>query len=124
MTMMMMMILCPKAGSLGFTPPGDEMSEVVSRCLPHRQLWVSNLSKVATRWHEVDSNPRPFGCKAQNIPLHHGIPLNNNNDNYLYGGHTAARKPHKQLNEVSLGKRVSFKLHFESTTSPLSQPNE
>ena len=29
---------CPKAGSLAFTPPGDEMSEVVSRCLPHRQL--------------------------------------------------------------------------------------
>ena len=29
------------------TPPGDEMSEVVSRCLPRRQLLVSNLSKVA-----------------------------------------------------------------------------
>ena len=27
--------------------PGDEMSEVVSRCLPHRQWWVSNLPKVA-----------------------------------------------------------------------------
>jgi len=27
----------PKAGSLAFTPPGDEISEVVSRCLPHRQ---------------------------------------------------------------------------------------
>src|SRR6218665_1398092 len=51
------------------------MSEVVSRCLPHRQLWVSNLSKVATQWREVDSNPRPFGCKAQNLPLHHGVPL-------------------------------------------------
>src|SRR6218665_1097488 len=74
MMMMMMMVLCPKAGSLAFTPPGDEMSEVVSRCLPHRQLWVSNLSKVATQWREVDSNPRPFGCKAQNLPLHHGVP--------------------------------------------------
>jgi|SRR6218665_1092080 len=31
----MMMVLCQKAGSLAFTPPGDEMSEVVSRCLPH-----------------------------------------------------------------------------------------
>src|SRR6218665_187496 len=72
---MMMMVLCPKAGSLAFTPPGDEMSEVVSRCLPHRQLWVSNLSKVAMQWREVDSNPRPFGCKAQNSPLHHGVPL-------------------------------------------------
>jgi len=35
---MMMMVLCPKAGSLAFTPSGDEMSEVVSRCLPDRQL--------------------------------------------------------------------------------------
>jgi len=46
--MMMMMVLCQKAGSLAFTPPGDEMTEVVSRCLPHRQLWVSNLSKVSS----------------------------------------------------------------------------
>jgi len=38
----MMMGLNPKAGSLAFTPPGDEMSEVVSRCLPLRQLWVRN----------------------------------------------------------------------------------
>src|SRR6218665_217029 len=76
MMMMMMMALCPKAGSLAFTPPGDEMSEMVSRCLPHRQLWVSNLSKVATQWREVDSNPRPFGCKAWNLPLHHGVPYN------------------------------------------------
>ena len=68
------MVLCPKACSLAFMPPGDEMSEVVSRCLPHRQLWVSNLSKVATQWREVDSNPRPFGCKAKNIPLHHRVP--------------------------------------------------
>src|SRR6218665_1108163 len=26
------------AGSLAFTPPGDEMSKVLSRCLPHIQL--------------------------------------------------------------------------------------
>src|SRR6218665_899138 len=44
----MMMVLCPMAGSLAFTSPGDELCEVVSRCLPHRQLWVSNLSKVAS----------------------------------------------------------------------------
>src|SRR6218665_3205989 len=74
MMMMMMMVLCPKAGLLAFTPPGDEMSEVVSRCLFHRQLWVSNLSKVSTQWHEVDLNLRPSGCKALNIPLHHRIP--------------------------------------------------
>ena len=52
----MMMVLCPKAGSLAFTPPGYEMCEVVSHCLPHRQLWVSNLSKGALQWLEVDSN--------------------------------------------------------------------
>src|SRR6218665_3420951 len=34
--LLLMMVLCPKAGSLTFTPPGDEMSEVVSRCLYHR----------------------------------------------------------------------------------------
>jgi len=34
--MIVMTVLCPKAGSLAFTPPGDEMSEMVSRCLPHR----------------------------------------------------------------------------------------
>jgi len=28
--MMMMMVLCPKAGSWAFTPPGDDMSEVVA----------------------------------------------------------------------------------------------
>ena len=49
MMMMMIFVLCPKAGSLDFTPPGDEISEVVSRCLPRRQLWVSNLSKVGIR---------------------------------------------------------------------------
>jgi len=27
--LLMIMVLCPKAGSLAFTPPGDEMSEVV-----------------------------------------------------------------------------------------------
>src|SRR6218665_532054 len=70
----MMIVLCPKAGSLAFTPAGDEMSEVVSCCLPHRQLWVRNLSKVATKWLEVDSYLRPSGCKAQNISLHHCVP--------------------------------------------------
>src|SRR6218665_258534 len=58
---MMMMVLCPKAGSLAVTPPGDEMSEVISRCLPHRQLWVSKLSNVVTQWLEVDSNLQPSG---------------------------------------------------------------
>ena len=36
---LMMMGLFQKADSLAFTPAGDEMSEVVSRYLPHRQLW-------------------------------------------------------------------------------------
>ena len=51
-----MIVLCPKACSLAFTSPGDEMSEVVSCCLPHRQLWVSKLSMVATQQLDVDSN--------------------------------------------------------------------
>src|SRR6218665_2460244 len=67
--MMMMMVLCPGA----FMPPGNEISEVFSHCLPHRQLWVSNLSMVATQWLEVDSNLLPFGYKAQNMPLHHRV---------------------------------------------------
>jgi len=36
--------------TLCFKIPGDQMKEVVSHCLPHRQLWVSNLSKVAMQW--------------------------------------------------------------------------
>src|SRR6218665_2223505 len=78
MVMLMMMVLCPKTGSLAFTPPRDEMSEVVSHCLPHRQLWVSNLSKVATQWLEeveIDLNWRPLGYKAQKILLHHHAAL-------------------------------------------------
>ena len=71
--------LCQKASLLAFTPPGDEVSEVVSYCSQSEQLvqvqWVSNLSKVATQWLDVDSNPWPSSCKAQNIPLHHRIPL-------------------------------------------------
>src|SRR6218665_2872548 len=68
--MMMMMVLCPTAGSLAFTPPGDEMSEEVSRCLPHRQLWVSNLSKVATRWLEVDSKHENQGINRAYTELY------------------------------------------------------
>ena len=73
--MKMMMIICPKAGLLAFVPPGDEVSEVVSRFLPRRQLWSRNLSKIATQWLEVDSNLRPFSCKTQNIPLHHPVQI-------------------------------------------------
>jgi len=29
--------ICPNAGLLAFTPPVDEMSELVFCCLPHRQ---------------------------------------------------------------------------------------
>src|SRR6218665_2066331 len=54
--------------------PGDEMSEVDPRCLTHRQLWMSYLSKVTTQWLEVNSNLRPFNCKAQNIPQDNPVP--------------------------------------------------
>src|SRR6218665_1748144 len=32
---------------------GWDMSVVVSHCLPHRELWVTTLSKVATHWLEI-----------------------------------------------------------------------
>jgi len=41
--MMMMMVLCPKAGSLALMPNRDEMSKVVSPCLPHRQIMSEQL---------------------------------------------------------------------------------
>ena len=63
-----------KASSLALTQPRDKMSGVVSRCLPHRQLRVGYISKVATQWLEVYSNTRPLDCTAQNIPLHHRVP--------------------------------------------------
>lgn len=40
----------PEGWSISF------LSEVVSQCFPHGQLWVSNLSKVATQWLEAVSN--------------------------------------------------------------------
>src|SRR5688572_26583504 len=40
----------------------------------HEQLRVKDLSRVPTRWFEVDSNPQPSGFKAPNIPLHHRAP--------------------------------------------------
>src|SRR5688572_15193251 len=54
-------------GPLAFMPLRVEMSDVLSRCLPDRQLCrsrclpdrqlsVSNLSRVATQWLAVDSN--------------------------------------------------------------------
>jgi len=65
------MVLCPTVDSLAFTPPDDEMSEMVYRCVSHSQLWMNNLSKVATQWLEVDSNLRPSGYKAQNTTASH-----------------------------------------------------
>ena len=70
MMMVVKIVLCPKAGSLAFTPPWDEMNEVVSRCLPHRQLWVSNLSKVATVIQTCDppvTKHRYYNFKYYNI---------------------------------------------------------
>ena len=92
--LMMMMVLCSKA----CTPPGNEMSEVVSRCLPHRQLWVSNLSKVAMQWLEVDSNLRPSGCKAHNIPLVPTLPRPIHVSTYML--------PYKYLNTIQYNSIV------------------
>src|SRR6218665_1801653 len=49
---------------IAFTQPGDDMSEVVSRRLPRKQLWVSNLSKVATWRIERESNLGPSSRQA------------------------------------------------------------
>ena len=40
----------------------------------HRQLWAKDLPKVPTWWLERDSNPRPFGRKATNLPMSHHAP--------------------------------------------------
>src|SRR6218665_1828398 len=40
----------------------------------HRQLRVKNLSKVPTWQLERDSNQRPFGRKASNLPMSHHAP--------------------------------------------------
>src|SRR6218665_2309357 len=40
----------------------------------HRQLRVKDLPKARTWWLERDSNPRPFGRKASNVPMIHKSP--------------------------------------------------
>src|SRR6218665_635801 len=37
----------------------------------YRQLWVKDLPKVLTWWLEWDSNLRPSGRRAPNLPLSH-----------------------------------------------------
>src|SRR6218665_2060543 len=44
----------------------------MSKC--HRQLRMKDLSKVPMWWPEWDSNPRPFGRKAMNLPMSHHTP--------------------------------------------------
>src|SRR6218665_1566434 len=72
----MMMILCPKAGSLAFTPPGDEMSEVVSCCLPQSIMGEQLVQgRYAVAWGRFEpatfrlqgtehtpTPPRPIDC--------------------------------------------------------------
>src|SRR6218665_962404 len=107
-----LLVLCPKAGSMAFTPPGDEMSEVVSRFLPHRQPLVSNLSKVATQWLEIDSKPRPSGCKAQNIPLHNSVPYHivacRRSFSVGYSAWNLPRFPHKRTKHSTYTPLPSF----------------
>src|ERR1700733_4523860 len=55
---------CSRRQVLWLTPPGDEMSEVVSRCLPHRQLCASNLSMVVMHRPKWGSILRPFWSEA------------------------------------------------------------
>src|SRR6218665_3671642 len=41
----------------------------------YRQLRVKDLCKVPTWRLERDSNPRPFGRKATNLPMSHNTPF-------------------------------------------------
>ena len=73
--MSFLLILGWMASPLAFILPWDEVSKVVSHGLPHRQLWVINLSRFAMLWLNVDLNLWPSGDKAQSILLHcHIIP--------------------------------------------------
>ena len=63
----------PEGGSLAFTPPGDERSQVVSPLPSSQTIIVGDqqlgyLSKVAMQWHEVDSNRRLPGTKHTATP--------------------------------------------------------
>lgn len=60
----MMSSLFPKSRPLSFMPLGDKTTEVASRCLPLRQLLLSNLSRVAMQWLELELNLQPSGYKA------------------------------------------------------------
>jgi len=68
-----MMVLCPKAGSLAFTSPGDEMSEVPSSQTVMGEQLVKGCYTVA--WGRLRSNLQLYGYKAQNIPLYHRVPV-------------------------------------------------
>ena len=73
--------------------PGDEMSEVVSRCLSHRQLWVINLSKVAMHRLKWDSTLRAFVLK-----------------------HRTTTAPPRPIHAGPIFNSVNFHLHRESNT--------
>ena len=60
-----------------FMPPGHEMIEVISNCLPHRQLWTIVQGRYAAAWGRFEPATLRLGYKAQSmsIPLHHHIPM-------------------------------------------------
>src|SRR6218665_3623022 len=54
----------------------SDTAHVLSRSFTpkrHRKLRVKELPKVPTWRLERDSNPRPFGRKASNIPMRHHV---------------------------------------------------
>ena len=53
----------------------------------HRQLQVKDLLKVPTWWLEWDSNPRPFGRKATNLPMSHYAPQSTSMCVFMDGGY-------------------------------------
>src|SRR6218665_1642585 len=49
-------------------------------CMPKRHRHLRVKDKVPTWQPERDSNPRPFGRKATNLPMSHHAPQNDDKD--------------------------------------------
>ena len=75
--MMMMMFMSSQPETAGLLA-GNEISDVVSRCLFHRQLWISSLS-MQGRYLEVSVGFEPATFRSQDTehttgPLRYTVP--------------------------------------------------
>lgn len=60
---MITIISLPKGASIGFIVTGIDMNEVISSCLPLRQLMFSYFSKVALLWLGIRTCDPPFATQ-------------------------------------------------------------